>query len=299
MKIFKNKKVIIIVSVVLIAAILASVFMIKRINQKNNAWDTDNDGVLEILAIGNSFSSDALAYVYKIAFDMGIKKIVVANLVIGGCSLELHAANAKGDRAAYAYNYDEKGMWEAIDNYKSSTALTSRTWDYVSLQQVSGSSGKAETYNEDLEYMINYVKEKAPGAKLVWHMTGAYQQNSTKTSFGDYDFNQMTMYNAITSAVQSKISPNENIDIIVPAGTAVQNARTSSIGDNITRDGFHLSYDFGCYLAGLMFVRSVTGLPVDDVEFMPRGVEETERIIAVKAVEEAWRNPFEVTTIEK
>ena len=51
MKIFKNRKVIIIVSVVLIAAILASVFMIKRINQKNNVWDTDNDGILEILAI--------------------------------------------------------------------------------------------------------------------------------------------------------------------------------------------------------------------------------------------------------
>lgn len=299
MKIFKNKKVIIIVSVVLIAAILASVFIIKRINQKNNVWDTDNDGILEILAIGNSFSEDAMSYVYEIASDIGIKKIVVANLVIGGCSLELHAANAKNDIAAYTYNYNEKGMWEGIDNYKSSTALTSRTWDYVSLQQVSGSSGKAETYNEDLEYMINYVKEKAPGAKLVWHMTWAYQQNSTRPVFGDYDFNQMTMYNAITSAVQSKISPNENFDIIVPAGTAVQNARTSSIGDNITRDGFHLSFDFGRYLAGLMFVRSVTGLSVDDVEFTPMGMDETKRLIAVKAVEEAWSNPFEVTTIKK
>ena len=46
-------------------------------------------------------------------------------------------------------------------------------------------------------------------------------------------------------------------------------------------------------------VDSVTGLPVDDVEFTPVGMDETKRLIAVNAVEEAWRNPFEVTTIKK
>ena len=35
-------------------------------------WDTDGDGVLEILAIGNSFSIDELEYTYQIAQDLGI-----------------------------------------------------------------------------------------------------------------------------------------------------------------------------------------------------------------------------------
>ena len=48
------------------------------------------------------------------------------------------------------------------------------------------------------------------------------------------------MYNSIIDAV-NKASKLVKIDHIVPVGTAIQNGRTSSIGDNFTRDGYHLS----------------------------------------------------------
>ena len=257
-------------------------------------WDTDGDGVLEILAIGNSFSVDALEYAYQIAQDLGIEEIVIGNLYIGGCSLNTHATNAAGDLAKYTYYYNDNGTRTSTKSHKISTALESRSWDYVSMQQASNYSGVESTYNEDLTNLIDYVQARSD-AKLVWHMTWAYQQDSTHSAFPTYGKNQMTMYNAIVSAVQNKIVTNSNFDLIVPNGTAVQNSRTSLLGDTTTRDGYHLSYDYGRYLAGLLFIKTVTGLSVDNITYAPSGVDAERMAIAIESVNNAATKPFAVT----
>lgn len=257
-------------------------------------WDTDGDGVLEILAIGNSFSVDALQYAYQIARNLGIEEIAIGNLYIGGCTLATHAANAAGDLAKYTYYYNDNGTWKTTSSYKISTALESRSWDYVSLQQGSPVSGVESSYNQDLSNLISYVKGRSD-AKLVWHMTWAYQQNSTHSAFPTYNKDQMNMYNAIVSAVQNKIVTNENFDLIIPNGTAVQNSRTSLLGDTTTRDGYHMSYDYGRYLTGLLFVKTVTGLSIDGVTYMPSGVDAEEKAIAIESVNHASAKPFAVT----
>ncbi len=257
-------------------------------------WDTDGDGVLEILAIGNSFSENALRVAYQIARGLGIKNIVIGHLYIAGSSLNTHATNAVGDLAKYTYYYNDNGSWVQTDNYKISTALESRSWDYVSMQQVSKLSGVESTYNEDLTDLIAYVKARSD-AKLVWHMTWAYQQDPTLYGFATYNKDQMTMYNAIVSATLNKIVTNSDFDLIVPNGTAVQNARTSLLGDNITQDGYHMSNDYGCYLTGLMFIRTVTGLPVDNITYIPSNMDELKMAIAIESVNNAYINPFDVT----
>lgn len=257
------------------------------------AADVDGDGVLEILAIGNSFSEDTLEYVYQIARDLEFEKVVIGNLCIGGCSLQTHATNAKEDKAAYIYYYNDNGTWVATENYKISTALESRSWDFVSLQQSSGFSGMEDTYNEDLDTLIAYVQSICD-AKLIWNMTWAYQQDSDHPDFSKYDSNQEIMYQAIVSAVQNKIAANGKMDCIVPCATAVQNSRTSALGDTLTRDGYHLS-DYGCYLAGLMFIKTVTGLPLDSLQYRPDSISEYAQKVALEAVENAQKQPFAVT----
>ena len=257
-------------------------------------WDTDSDGVLEILALGNSFSVDALEYAWQIANDMGIEKIVIGNLYIGSCSLNTHITNANGDLPNYRFYYCDDGSWTYTSDYKLSAALESRSWDYVSIQQASGVSGVESTYNKDLTDLIAYIKERS-NAKLVWHMTWAYQQDSTHSAFPTYDSDQMTMYNAIVSAVKNKIVPNGNFALIVPNGTAIQNARTSLVGDTLTRDGYHMSKDYGRYLTGLMFIKTVTGLDISEMQYAPDGVSSQYRDIAVESVNNAYAKPFEVT----
>ena len=58
-----------------------------------------------ILAIGNSFSRDATAYLYDVCKNMGIP-VHVVNLYIGGCSLEQHWSNIEKDAKAYQYQKD-------------------------------------------------------------------------------------------------------------------------------------------------------------------------------------------------
>ena len=69
----------------------------------NQSFAQDQKGILRILAIGNSFSEDALeSYLYELA-KAEHKQIIIGNMYIGGASMELHVANAKADKAAYSY----------------------------------------------------------------------------------------------------------------------------------------------------------------------------------------------------
>ena len=57
---------------------------------------------MKVLAIGNSFSMDAMRYLHQIGLAEG-EEIFCANLYIGGCSLQRHAENIRTLESAYAY----------------------------------------------------------------------------------------------------------------------------------------------------------------------------------------------------
>lgn len=256
--------------------------------------DWASDGALKILTIGNSFSDDSMEYVYQIAENLGVEEIVLGNLYIGGCSLSTHLSNAKNDSAAYTYRLNKDGTWNSTSGYKISTAVASDDWDFISFQQVSGSSGDADTY-DDLASLIKIVEPQNPSARLVWHMTWAYEGDSEHGDFEKYENDQMTMYNAIVDAVKTKILTNSDIEIVIPAGTAIQNARTSYIGDTLTRDGYHLSKDLGRFIAGVTFVHKLTGLSIDNLSYAPTGVDASELLVAIESAKNAVNAPYEVT----
>ena len=252
-----------------------------------------DDGELKILAIGNSFSDDTMEYVYQIAKDAGVEKITLGNMYIGGCSLATHLSNAKNDKGAYTYRTNTSGTWTSRNSVSIKTAVTSDDWDFISFQQVSGYSGIADSY-DDLVDLINIVEPLNPSARLVWNMTWAYKVGSGHSDFPKYNKDQMTMYNAIVSAVNSKILTNNKIEIVIPAGTAIQNVRTSFIGDT-TRDGYHLSYGIGRYIASMTFVKAVTGLSIDNSVTTPSDVDSYELKAIIDSVNNAIKTPFAVT----
>lgn len=253
---------------------------------------------LKILAIGNSFSEDATRYLYDIAADQGVDDIVVGNLYIGGCSLNTHWKNAENNNPSYIYYKNNDGQWTTQSGYSILKGLEDEDWDVVTLQQVSGLSGDVSTYNDDLINLLAYVRAHAgPDVKIAWHMTWAYQGNSTHPDFPRYDRDQMTMYEAIVDATQAKIVGNDAVDLIIPAGTAVQNVRTSVIGDTLTRDGYHLS-NLGRYVAGLTWAKSL-GLPLDGLKTLPDGVSASDLPVLREAVEQSVEHPFEVSGLGK
>lgn len=256
----------------------------------------NDDGALKILAIGNSFSADTMQHMYSIAENAGVKNIVLGNLYIGGCSLLMHADNAEHDKPAYTYHTTSTGVWKSTPNYKISTAIASENWDFISLQQVSDMSGMPNSYNS-LSYLVNYLnKTKAAQTKIVWNMTWAYQADSGHPAFVNYNRDQLTMYNSIVSTVKKEVVEDNGIEIVAPAGTAIQNARTSFIGDTLTRDGYHLSHSLGCYVAGLAFFHQLTGVSIENLTYAPGGVNENQRAVAIESAINAVKNPYEVTT---
>ncbi len=250
---------------------------------------------MKILAIGNSFSDDAMEYVADILKGMSVTDFFLGNLYIGGCSLSRHYDNIINNNSAYEYRTNCGNGWTTEYNYKLSDALASQNWDYISMQQASGFSGEIESYNV-LDSLIAEVRKICGDApKLVWHMTWAYQGNSTHGDFPKYGCNQMKMYKSITDVVQGRIIPDNAFSSVIPSGTAVQNARTSFIGDNLTRDGFHLSYGPGRYIAGLTYACTLTGKSPADVGFTPDGVDEDQKNVAIEAVINALKDKFHVT----
>ena len=251
---------------------------------------------MKILAIGNSFSIDAMEHLYGIMEDGGVKNIVLGNLYIAGCPIKTHVNNLVNNAENYQNYKNTDGTWVETADFSANEALGQEEWDIISIQQNSGASGKTSSYKE-LETLINHIKSVQPTAKIVWHMTWAYAQNSTSTGFANYNGDQITMYNAIIGCVENIIVPNNSISKVVPVGTAMQNLRTSYIGDTLNRDGNHLSYGMGRYTAALTWYAALTGNSIDGITFVPENYPEiADNLPAIKdAVNKAIANPYEVT----
>ena len=256
---------------------------------------------LSLLMIGNSFADDSIVYAYSVAQSLGIpyENINVANLYRGGCSLATHLSKARSDAAAYSYRvynpatqswYMPNGEYDT----KMSDAITRYPWDYISFQQASADSGKSDTYSS-LSALKTYVSERATNAKVryIWLMTWAYAQSYNGLSA--YNNSQRFMYDSIVSAVRSKISTRKDIDVILPTGTAIQNARTSYFGDTLNRDGTHLSTGEGRYIAALSLVCSLTGYTPDEVTFAPSGLDEFAVKVCKESATNALNKPFGTT----
>ena len=253
---------------------------------------------VRILAIGNSFSQDAVEqYLHELAEAEGISTII-GNMFIGGCSLERHVKNARDNAPAYAYRkIGTDGKKREKGKMSLETVLADEDWDYVSLQQASPFSGMYETYEASLPELIEYVKARLPKkTKLMLHQTWAYASTSKHSGFKNYNCNQLTMYQAITDAVKKAAKVNK-IKIVIPSGTAIQNARTSFIGDHLNRDGYHLDVKIGRYTAACTWFERIFKHNVIGNPYTPEGLDEARKAVAQKAAHAAVKHPYKVTDL--
>ncbi|MBR3778145.1 MAG: DUF4886 domain-containing protein [Clostridia bacterium] len=251
---------------------------------------------LKILAIGNSFSVDAMNnHLYDVLKSAGYDEVVLGNLYVGGCSLDQHWNYIQNNQKAYTfYKNNNNGKWGAPSGYDVLTALKSEEWDVITVQQASPTSGQPESY-KNLQNLVNWIEQNKtnPNAKIYWHMTWAYQQDSTHSAFPNYGRDQMTMYNAIVDATQNTAMKVENIDGLIPAGTAIQNLRTSGLGDTLTSDGHHLLDTYGDYTASLTWFAAITGKSLDLVDYIPTSIADHHFDIA-RAVAHAVYAPYAI-----
>ncbi|GAB6119450.1 DUF4886 domain-containing protein [Dysgonomonas termitidis] len=256
-----------------------------------------SNDTIRVLAIGNSFSEDAVEnYLYDLGKADGVT-FIIGNMLIGGCSLEKHWNNAENDLAVYSYRKIEAdGIKTVTPGAQLSQIIPSEPWDYISFQQVSPNSGVYDTYFPYLLNLYDYVKARVinPDTKYMLHLTWAYAQNTVNKGFANYNNDQYQMYTAIVEAV-NQAAKAVNINIIIPSGTAIQNARSSGLGDTLCRDGHHLSLITGRYIAACAWYEKLTGHSVVGNSFAPTSLSESEISIAQKAADDAILHPDTVT----
>ena len=255
----------------------------------------NDDGALKVLLIGNSFSQDTCYLSSQAAAAMGLTNVTISNLYIGAGSISDHIYRHKQGATAQLQYINSSGYW-ANKNVTLEEALKSDNWDYVILQQVSPLSGEENSF-ESVDALIDIVEPLCPSARLCWNMTWAYQSTFEDGRFERYDSDQSKMYQSIVSATQSKIATNDRIELIIPTGTVIQNVRTSYIGDNLTRDGYHLNETYGRQIAALALVHALTGVSIDGVttENYSKLSDAEALVVAKEAIKNAMESPYEVT----
>ncbi len=226
---------------------------------------------IKVLAIGNSFSEDAVEQnLYELAHAQG-DSIVIGNAFIGGCTIDRHWDNATTGKKDYSYRKIVGGKKTAVDDMDLVSIIKDEPWDIITLQQQSGRAGIPDTYsnlNKLKDFVLNNATNK--GVEIVWHTTWAYAKNAESSEFKRYNNDQRKMYNSIQKTISDELS-KVGIKRNIPSGTAIQKAR-AVVGDVLNRDGTHLSYTMGRYVAACTWCEFITGKNIVGNPFHPTDI---------------------------
>ena len=211
---------------------------------------------MQVLSIGNSFSMDAQRYLHRIAKKDGVE-LNTCNLYIGGCSLATHYRNMLSD--ARDYGLEANGFSTGF-KISMKEALLNRNWDVITLQQASQNSPNYKTYQPYLDKIVEYVRTCAPKAKIAFHRTWAYQQESPRLMnlFGYSDHKEM--FRAIVAASE-QAATDIGADFILPSGDVFQALIERGV-KSVHRDMHHAHLGIGRYALGLTWYTVLTGRDV-------------------------------------
>lgn len=224
---------------------------------------------MRILAIGNSFSQDALAYLHDLAAAGG-QEAETMNLYIGGCSLEQHAGNIRSGAEAYVCEINGRDTGRMIS---VRGALEQGPWDAVTLQQASYLSGEPASYVPWLEEVADYVRRLSPGSRLWVHQTWAYDPTGEDPDFRRYRGAPAYMYRCLREAYEE--AARRLAAPLIPVGTVIQELQAQPAfnaaagGVSLYRDSRHLGLLYGRFAAAAVwYERLLEGRILED-PFIP------------------------------
>ena len=253
---------------------------------------------LNVLMIGNSFADDTLFYSARIAASLGIT-INLYDAYIGGCTINNHYSNITSESATYSMRNMNGSEWNYKDNMTLGSIVSSKTWDVITFQQASAEIGRSTSY-ANLENLVDEVKSYASGSpKYYWHQTWAYDNDYSEyyDYFSYFHNNQEEMFDAIVDCYNNQVAPTGLFEKTIFNGTAIQNMRTTYMGDIFARDGKHMSHVHGRYVIACNFLSTVLNIDfkLSPPQYIPEGMNRSFLNLANEAIENARKHPNEVT----
>ena len=270
---------------------------------------------LKILSIGHSFSLDAMRTYMWDAFDAAGYNVTIGYLYYPSCALEQHYHYIKDNSASYEqYGKNTNGKWETQTNVDAMTALLDEDWDIVTFQpdpdygqgngcycQWGCNKNIASDYTH-FNDLVDMVKTKlaAKGntdVKFYYHLTWTWRADCYLYQTASKGYDQQTLWQAFIDATNQYVTPNKNILGVIPCNTAIQNARTTWMGDTFnaegSNDGYHLN-DKGDLVAALTWVSYFTGVKASKI-FVDCTFSDAEYAAIQESVDNAIANPQKVT----
>ena len=291
---------------------------------------------LKVLFVGNSFSVDTSRYLYQIAEDAGYR-LKIGDAWISGLHLSEMYTYLSCNMRKFTYLENQNGTWNTLKSgggplWRLSDVLKRTKWDVIVINQYSADTGNMGSFYTNgsvrgenfLSMVTEYIHKRCPGASLGYNMTWAFPKHSTITNFDSiYGGSQKQMFRMICdttkvlldglqlsdelpeygsqkASIKAAAKGTELIDFMIPTGTAIQNARSSYMGDTMCRDMKHLSLNYGRYIAGLCAAASL-GIPIDGITkpHMEQAASTLNMNLMKKCVADALKKPYTVTTQQK
>ena len=245
-----------------------------------------DDGVIDVLMIGNSFCHYYVQELYAVAEAAGVK-MRVCNLYYGGCPLEKHYTWWLEDSTPYTYyNTDGNGR-VGTENVSLEWALSQHEWDVLSIQEVSSTlrnRSAADAFEMNLLYMdtlIPYLMGRFPDADFYWHQTWAYEKGFSVSSYKVLDAAEQKAY--AQRQREYALAVCERYDIPrVPSGVAWELVRDGGYdqlcarlgkadGDNPHAGDYYHDGDIGGgqLLNAYVWFEMITGLSCEGNTYVP------------------------------
>lgn len=283
---------------------------------KNNPLPAGK-GSLRVLAIGNSYTIDGMAYIGEILKSLDVDKSTYSlyGITVGNSSLQYWSEQVSNNNEVKLGHF---GGARCVDLDKACMHdILSYDWDVVVLQQFSRLYLDYNSYNPSLRRIISYIRMLCPNKEvtIAWQMIHTYSNDNHLNNGLSSD----ERWGGIVSATKQMMC-RDGIDVVIPTGTAIQMARHSVLQTDfdLTRDHTHLCYGVGRYIAAATWVQTlfapVYGFDVRDAkavhtltdaekaesyaEFLPSSsvpVTEDNRSVCLDCAAEACNHPFSLT----
>lgn len=258
-------------------------------------YNADFSKTVRILGIGNSFTLDLFdQHFVPICQGEGLN-VIVGYPYQGGTTIREHVNYYLADSKEYDYRkwVDGKLTKTGEKTRTLKNALEDEPWDLVLIQ----SRGASDTYaaaSDGMPELMQIVRENVDTFQFCQHVTwadalcgdlmGCKTQDERTDSllfWGARNYNRF------------------GYDYLLPVGRAIQNARTTFLGDNLNRDCHHLNTAEGRYIAALTFYEILTGKSCIGTKYQPTGMTAYRAEVCQHAAHNAILSPLKTTDMSK
>lgn len=216
-----------------------------------------NLSTIRILAIGNSYSWDGASYLADILYHAGVSSSDYCLYIMShdAASLEYWASRLETESVDSIHKC--AGKIDMPTSKGTFANILNQNWDIVVLQQYSGYASNYSTYSPYIERLAKAIHQNStnPNILLAWNLIHSYSSDyCAKVGISSPEQYWMGIANAA-----SMVMDKNKFDLLIPTGTAIQNARNSTLNTEheLTRDGSHLCYGIGRYVAACTWAEAL------------------------------------------